>query len=127
MVFMTLSAALEVRASLLTVTELLSSLLVLLLHQHDPPGESRHIALNLLELLIRFLQGLIGLGQLVVGLIKTNLKLLDLLTKVTDVTISLISSIRGFLGGLLKASNGLVETVSLSFQGLHLLPDGVHG
>merc|ERR1719400_1322824 len=107
--------------------ELLGSLLVLLLHEHDPPGEGRDVALHLLELLLSLLEVLVGLGQLVVGLIKTNLELLDFLSVVTDVAVSLISPGRSFPGGLLEAGDGLVEPVRLGLERLHLLPDGVHG
>merc|ERR1719225_518932 len=108
-------------------TEGLGRLLVFLLHQHDPPGEGGHIALHLLELLLGLLQRLVGLVQLVVGLIETNLKLLDFLTVVTDVAVSLVGPSGGLPGVLLEAIDGGVEAVSLSLQGLHLLPDGVHG
>ena len=39
----------------------------------------------------------------------------------------LISSGRGLPGGLLEPGDGLVEPVRLGLEGLHLLPDGVHG
>merc|ERR1712098_1006649 len=63
-----------------------------LLHQHDPPGQGGHVTLHLLELLLSLLQGLCGLGQLVVGLVKSNLQGLDLLSIITDITVSLIST-----------------------------------
>merc|ERR1719500_1750152 len=107
--------------------DIVGGLLVLLLHEHDPPGEGRDVALHLLELLLSLLEGLGGLGQLVVGLVKTNLELLDFLTEVTDVAVSLISPSRSLPGGLLEAGDGLVEPVRLGLERLHLLPDGVHG
>merc|ERR1719245_2882930 len=48
------------------VAEGVSSLLVLLLHQHDSTSESSNISLNLLVLPVSLLQRLAGLGQLVV-------------------------------------------------------------
>merc|ERR1712212_805709 len=108
------------------LAELLSRLLVLLLHEHDPPGQGRDVALDLLELLLCLLQRLIGLGQFVIGLVKANLELLDFLTQVPDVTVSLVSPAHCLPGRLLEARDGLVEGVRLSLEGLHLLPDGVH-
>merc|ERR1719288_168614 len=109
------------------LAELLSGLLVLLLHEHDPPGEGGDIALHLLELLLGLLEGLGGLGQLVVGLVKANLELLNFLTVVTDVTVGLVSPGGGLPGGLLETSNGVVETICLALKRLHLLPNGIHG
>merc|ERR1712020_292008 len=109
------------------VLYLLGSLLVLLLHEHDPPGEGGDIALHLLELLLGLLKGLVGLGELVIGLIKADLELLHFLTIVTDIAVSLISPGGSLPGGLLKAGNGLVEPVGLTLERLHLLPDGIHG
>ena len=71
------------------LAQLLGGLLVLLLHEHDPPGEGGDVALDLLELLLGLLEGLVGLGELVVGLIEADLKLLHFLAVVTDVTVSL--------------------------------------
>merc|ERR1712001_382944 len=107
------------------LAKLLSGLLVLL-HEHDPPGQGRDVALHLLELLLGLLKGLGGLGQLVVGLIETNLELLDFLAVVTDVAVSLVGPGGGLPGGLLEASDGVVETICLALQRLHLLPDGIH-
>merc|ERR1712058_219600 len=86
----------------------LSRLLVFLLHQHDPPGECGDIALNLLELLLSLLKGFICLGELVIGLVEANLKLLDLLAVVPDIAVSLVCSCDGLSCGLLEASDGLV-------------------
>merc|ERR1711971_622297 len=72
------------------------------------------------------LEGLGGLGQLVVGLVKTNLKLLDFLTVVTDVAVGLVSPGGSLPGGLLETSNGVVETICLALERLHLLPNGIH-
>merc|ERR1719288_43565 len=108
------------------LAQLLGGLLVLLLHEHDPPGEGGDIALDLLELLLSLLEGLGGLGQLVVGLVETNLELLHFLAVVTDVAVSLIGSGGGLPGGLLKTSNGVVETIGLALQRLHLLPNSIH-
>merc|ERR1711971_1073713 len=99
---------------------------VLLLHEHDPPGEGGDVALHLLELLLSLLEGLGGLGQLVVGLVKTNLKPLDFLTVVTDVAVGLVSPGGSLPGGLLETSNGVVETICLALERLHLLPNGIH-
>ena len=71
------------------LAQLLGGLLVLLLHEHDPPGEGGDVALDLLELLLGLLEGLLGLGELVVGLIEADLKLLHFLAVVTDVTVIL--------------------------------------
>merc|ERR1719288_657903 len=108
------------------LAQLLSGLLVLLLHEHDPPGEGGDVALNLLELLLSLLEGLGGLGQLVVGLVETNLELLHFLAVVTDVTVSLVGPGGGLPGRLLETSNGVVETIGLALQRLHLLPNGIH-
>merc|ERR1719230_1006729 len=69
------------------LAKLLGGHLVLLLHEHNPPGEGGDVALNLLELLLSLLEGFGGLGQLVVGLVETNLELLHFLAVVTDVTV----------------------------------------
>merc|ERR1719288_523871 len=106
------------------LAQLLCGLLVLLLHEHDPPGEGGDIALDLLKLFLSLLEGLGGLGQLVVGLVETNLELLHFLAVITDVTVSLIGPGGGLPGGLLEASNGVVETIGLALQRLHLLPNG---
>merc|ERR1719230_1670371 len=108
------------------LAQLLGGLLVLLLHEHDPPGEGGDVALDLLELLLGLLEGLVGLGELVVGLIEADLELLHFLAVVTDVTVSLISPADSLPGGLLEAGDGLVEPVRLGLERLHLLPDRVH-
>ena len=88
-VFMTLSAFLEVMASLVMVAQRVSAdVLSSSFHEHDPPGKGRNIALHLLELLVSLLQGLVGFGQLVGGHVNPNLKLLDLLAVVADVATS---------------------------------------
>merc|ERR1712001_390791 len=108
------------------LAQLLSGLLVLLLHEHDPPGQGRDVTLHLLELLLSLLKGLGGLGQLVVGLIKANLELLDFLTVVTDVAVGLVSPGGSLPGGLLETGNRVVETICLALDRLHLLPNGIH-
>merc|ERR1719322_687972 len=105
----------------------LLGLLGFLLHQHDSSGQGGDIGLNLLVHLLLFLKGLSGLGQLVIGLIKSNLKILDFLSIISDITISLVSLPVVFLGSILKLLYGGIETVSLSLQALHLLSDGIHG
>merc|ERR1712212_1108469 len=77
-------------------------------------------------LVLILLEGLGGLGQLVVGLVKANLELLDFLTVVTDVTVGLVSPGGGLPGSLLETSNGVVETICLALERLHLLPNGIH-
>merc|ERR1719348_1855166 len=103
-----------------------SGLLVLLLHEHDPPGKGGHVSLHFLELLLSLLQRLGGLGQLVVGLVEADLKGLDFLSIVSDVAVSLVGSGCGFLGGILESLDGCIEAISLAFKALHLLADGVH-
>ena len=44
---------------------------------------------DFVELLLGLLEGLVGLGELVVGLIEADLKLLHFLAVVTDVTVIL--------------------------------------
>merc|ERR1712227_475989 len=109
-----------------SVAKSVSSLLVLLLHQHDSTGEGSNIRLNLLVLLVSLLKRLRGLGELVIGLIISNLKILNRLSQISDVTISLVSTASCFSGGLLKRSNGGIELLCLSLQRLHLLTDGIH-
>merc|ERR1719270_1548623 len=104
----------------------ISSLLVLLLHQHDSTGKSSNVRLNLLVLLVCFLKRLTGLSELVIGLIISNLKILNLLSQVSDVTISLISTSCCLSGCLLKRSNGGIKLLCLSLQRLHLLTNGIH-
>merc|ERR1719228_471160 len=108
------------------VTEGVGRLLVLLLHQHDPTGEGGDVAFNLLELLLSFLKRLGGLGQLVVCLIKTDLKTLDFLAIVPDITVCLIGPGSSLGSSVLEALDGGVEPVSLALEALHLLADGVH-
>merc|ERR1719315_272804 len=108
------------------VAEGVSRLLILLLHQHDPTGESRDISFNFLELLLSFLERLSCLGQFVIGLIKTDLKALNFLAVVPDVAVSLISTGGSLCGGILEALDGGIETVGLPLEALHLLADGVH-
>merc|ERR1719347_94765 len=74
------------------------SLLGLLFHQHDTPGESSNFLLSGLEILFLHLQGLQGLGQLVVGLIKVTLGSLDLLAQVPNVSLMLVVLGIGLLG-----------------------------
>ena len=57
-----------------------------LVNKHDHPGVGGDVALHLLELLLCLLDGVVGLGELVIGLIEANLQLLHFLTVVTDVT-----------------------------------------
>merc|ERR1719400_1773540 len=90
------------------------------------PRQGGDVALNLLELLVGLLEGLGGLGQLVVGLVEANLELLHLLSIVSDVTISLLGPFDGLPGVLFKLCNGGVQRIRLSLQRLHLLPDCVH-
>merc|ERR1719168_230447 len=65
-------------------------------------------------------------GDLVIGLIITHLKVLDLLAKISDITISLVSSGSGLSGCIFKRSNGGIELLCLSLQRLHLLSNGIH-
>ena len=84
------------------LAELLGGLLVLLLHEHDPPGEGGDVALHLLELLLSLLEGLGGLGQLVVGLIKVDLKLLYFIVSSARLGRSMMQrsiTLRGFTVG----------------------------
>merc|ERR1719391_438041 len=72
--------------------------------------------------------GLLGsISQLGVGLVKVALGTLDLLAQVPDVSLVLVVLGVGLLGDGLKVVDGCEKLVSLSLQGLHLLPDGVHG
>ena len=72
-----------------SVGQVLLGLLGLLLHEHDATGQGGHIGLHLLEVLLLLLQGLGGLQQLVVRLVEANLQLLDFLSVVPDVAVSL--------------------------------------
>ena len=71
------------------VGEGLLGLLGFLLHQHDSSGQGGDVGLNLLVHLLLLLEGLGGLGQLVVGLIKGDLEILDFLSIISDITVSL--------------------------------------
>ena len=51
----------------------------------------------------------------------------DLLSEVPDVAVGLVGAPVGLLGLLLEPLDDGVEGVGLSLEGLHLLPDGVHG
>ena len=66
------------------------------------------------------------LGQLVVGLIKSDLQILDFLAEVSDITVSLVRLSVVLLGGVLELLDGGVQAVRLALEALHLLPDGVH-
>merc|ERR1712177_62384 len=89
-------------------------------------SSSINISLNFLELFLSLLQRFRGLGELVVGLVKSDLKRLDFLSVISDVAVGLLSASGGLLGGILEALNGGVETIGLGLQALHLLADGVH-
>ena len=52
---------------------MLGGLLVLLLKIHDHPGVGGYVALHLLALLLGLLDGVVVLGQLVIGLIEAHL------------------------------------------------------
>ena len=67
------------------------------------------------------------LRELVIGLIKSDLEILDFLSEVSDITVSLVGLEVVFLGGILELPDGGVQTVGLALEALHLLPDGVHG
>ena len=69
---------------------------------------------NLLELLVRLLQGLIGLVQLVVRLVEADLELLDLLAVVPDVAVGLLRPLHGQPGLLLEPGDRLVQRVSFT-------------
>merc|ERR1719495_2898604 len=90
--------------------------LVFLLHQHDPTSKSCNISLNFLELLVSFFKRLTGLGEFVIGLIITDLKVLDFLSQITDVTICLVSSSSCFSCGFLKATDGSIQAFGLGLQ-----------
>merc|ERR1719249_505999 len=89
--------------------KVVSGFLVFLLHQHDPTSKSCNISLNFLKLLVSFFKRFTGLGEFVVGLIITDLKVLDFLSQVTDVTICLVSSSSCFSCGFLKATDGGIQ------------------
>merc|ERR1719309_1182119 len=107
--------------------KIVGGFLVFLLHQHDPTSKSCNISLNFLELLVSFFQRFTGLGEFVVCLIITDLKVLNFLSQITDVTVSLIRTGGGFSSCFLKSSDGCVQTIGLTLQRLHLLSDGIHG
>ena len=52
---------------------MLGGLLVLLLKIHDHPGVGGYVTLHLLALLLGLLDGVVVLGQLVIGLIEAHL------------------------------------------------------
>merc|ERR1712086_308392 len=108
-------------------SKVLLRLLGLLLHEHDPTGKRTDIALHLPVHFVLFLQGLSRLLELVTGLIKVNLKAVDFFSEVPDVDVGLVGAPVGLLGLVLEALDDGVEAVGLRLEGLHLLPDGVHG
>ena len=50
------------------------------------------------------------LGELVVGLIESDLEILDFLSEVSDITVSLVGLEVVFLGGIFELLDGGVET-----------------
>merc|ERR1712020_855829 len=102
-------------------------LLGFLLHQHDPTAESSNVGLDLLVHLVLLFVALIGLVQFVKSLIKVNLEAVDFLSIISDVALSLLEDGVRLLGLILELLNDGVETIGLVLQGLHLLPDSVHG
>merc|ERR1719369_682899 len=96
--------------------KVVSGFLVFLLHQHNPTSKSCNISLNFLELLISFFKRLTGLSEFVIGLIITDLKVLDFLSQVTDVTICLVSSSSCLSCGFLKATDGGIQAFGLGLQ-----------
>ena len=69
---------------------------------HLPTGEGGNISLNLLQVLLLLFEGLQGLIQLVIGLVKLYLKAVDFLAVVSDVAVGLVSYSVGLLGRLFK-------------------------
>merc|ERR1712008_115723 len=108
-------------------SKVLLRLLGLLLHEHDSTGKGSNIALYFPVHFVLLFQALGGLLQLVASLIKVNLKTVDFLAEVPDVDVGLVGAPVGLLGLVLEAIDDGVEAVGLRLEGLHLLPDGVHG
>merc|ERR1719297_651244 len=102
-------------------------LLGLLLHQHNSTAKSGNVGFHFFVHLVFLLKALISLVQFVCRLIEFDLKSMNFLSIISDVAFSLVENLVGFLGVFLELPDDGVELVSLVLQGLHLLPDGVHG
>merc|ERR1712111_215247 len=102
-------------------------LLSFLLHQHDSSGQGTNFFLCILVVLFLLFKSGQSLGELVIGLIKLHLITLDLLAKITDITIVLITFGICFFSFALKLGNGSQKIVSLRLERLHLFPNSIHG
>merc|ERR550532_2159990 len=77
--------------------------------------------------LVLFFIGSKSFVKFVGGLVKFNLKSVNLFSIISDIAISLVSYPVGLFCGLLELVDDGVELIGLVLAGLHLLPDGVHG
>merc|ERR1712156_911959 len=97
------------------------------LHQHDTSRQGTDIFLSGLVHFFLFFKSGQSLGQFVIGFIKINLISLDFLAQISDVAIILIASGIGFPSITFEFGDGGKETISLTLERLHLLPDSIHG
>merc|ERR1712156_119019 len=122
------SASLEAIANLVTVSaKAVSAFFGFLLHQHDTSRQGTDIFLSGLVHFFLFFKSSQSLGQFVIGFIKIHLISLDFLAQIPDVAIILITSGIGFPGITFEFGDGGKETISLTLERLHLLPDSIHG
>merc|ERR1712025_1453982 len=85
-----------------SIGEVHFSLLGFLLHQHDSTTQSGNVGFNLLVHLVLLFIALISLVKFVKSLIKLNLKTMNFLSIISDVTLSLFKDSVGFFGLILK-------------------------
>merc|ERR1712032_98592 len=107
--------------------ELVLTSLQISLKTLDSSVKSIDLKLSREEVVLLLLELLSCQRELLLGLVKLNLKLLSLLDKVSHLLLSLGCSDLGVLCSLLTDIGPVHGIVLLHLHGLHLLLDGVHG
>merc|ERR1712165_381171 len=101
-------------------------LLCFFFHQHNTSRKGSNILLSILEFFFLLFKCSQDFGHFVSGFIKVTLIGLDLFAKISDVAFMLIIGFVSILYTVFMFLDGSIESISLCFQRLHLLSDGVH-